>query len=84
VDTSDKAHVDFLAVLPRQLEPKSLMQGNVPCAVAGVVGCPHAQTLDTMRRDRKHLVSTEVEKRMAAVKSSRTVSRGCRNVLYCV
>ena len=37
-----------------------------------------------MRRDRKHLVSTKVEKLMVAVKNRRTVSRGCRNVLYCV
>jgi len=75
VDTSDKAHVDFLAVLTRQLEPKSLMSGNTLRANAGVAGYSFPQTLDKTMRDRKHLVAAEVEKLMEAAKGSRHAAR---------
>ena len=36
---------------------QGLMSGNLPRAVGGVAGLPHAQTFDKMMSDRKHLVS---------------------------
>jgi type 1 fimbriae regulatory protein FimB len=46
-----------------------------PYAVAGVAGFSSTPTLDKTMRDRKHLVSAEVEKLLAAVKGSRNAAR---------
>src|SRR5712692_5484070 len=46
-----------------------------PYAVAGVAGFSPPLTLDKTMRDRKHLVSAEVEKLIAAVKGSRNAAR---------
>ena len=46
-----------------------------PYAVAGVAGFCHTQTLDKTMSDRKHLVSAEVEKLLAATKGRRNEAR---------
>jgi len=46
------------------------MLENCSSAIAGVAGCCHPQTLNKMMSDRKHLVSTAVEKLIAATKGS--------------
>jgi len=51
------------------------MSGNLPRAVAGVAGVSLPKTLDKTMHDRKHLVSTEVEKLMEAAKGSRNAAR---------
>jgi hypothetical protein len=47
------------------------MYGNLPRAVAGVAGVFDTLTLDKMMHDRRHLVSAEVEKLIAATKGTR-------------
>jgi len=61
VDTPDKVHFDFLAILTRQKASNCLMSENTPCAVAGVAECCAPPTLDKMMRARKPLVAAEVE-----------------------
>src|SRR5262244_4327580 len=51
------------------------MLENRPRANAGVGGCPFPRTLDKMMSDRKHLVSAEVDKLIAATKGSRNEAR---------
>jgi type 1 fimbriae regulatory protein FimB len=58
-----------------QLASKSLISENTPRAVAGVAGFCAPPTLDKMMRDRKHLVSAELEKLLAAVKGTRHEAR---------
>jgi integrase len=58
-----------------QLASKSLISENTPRAVAGVGGFCAPPTLDKMMRDRKHLVSAELEKLLAAVKGTRHEAR---------
>ena len=51
------------------------MLGNRPRANTGVAGCPLPTTLDKTMSDRKHLVSAEVEKLLAATKGTRHETR---------
>ena len=51
------------------------MLENRPRAIAGVAGFLPTPTLDKMMSDRKHLVSAEVEKLLAATKGSRNEAR---------
>jgi len=51
------------------------MSENRPRAVPGVAGLFHTSTLDKTMSDRKHLVSAEVEKLLAATKDSRNEAR---------
>jgi type 1 fimbriae regulatory protein FimB len=51
------------------------MYGNLPRAVAGVGGFFDTLTLDKMMGDRRHLVSAEVEKLIAATKGTRHETR---------
>jgi type 1 fimbriae regulatory protein FimB len=51
------------------------MLENTPRAVAGVAGFSLPQTLDKMMSDRKHLVSAEVDKLLAATKGTRHETR---------
>src|SRR3989442_1729353 len=53
------------------------MSKNLPRAVPGVAGCSYSRTLDKMMRDRKHLVSAEVDKLIAAVKGTRNAAQDC-------
>src|SRR6267143_6048953 len=59
----------------RQKEPYCLMLKNPPCAVARVAGLFTTQTLDKTMKDRKHLVSAEVEKLLEAAKGTRNAAR---------
>jgi type 1 fimbriae regulatory protein FimB len=47
------------------------MWKNTTSAVAGVAGFPYTQTLDKTMSDRKHLVSAEVDKLLAATQGTR-------------
>jgi hypothetical protein len=58
-----------------QFGSKSLMLEIALHAVAGVAGFPGTLTLDKMMTDRKHLVSTEVNKLLDATKGSRNAAR---------
>ncbi len=51
------------------------MLENRPRAVADVAGFPLPPTLDKTMSDRKHLVSAEVEKLLAATKGTRHATR---------
>jgi site-specific recombinase XerD len=53
------------------------MSENTPRAVAGMAGCCAPPTLDKMMHDRKHLVSAEVEKLIAATKGTSHETRDC-------
>jgi type 1 fimbriae regulatory protein FimB len=57
------------------LEPYCLMSEITPRAIAGVAGFFHTSTLDKTMSDRKHLVSAEVEKLIAATKGTRHEAR---------
>src|SRR5467141_1928506 len=61
--------------MTRQLDSYCLMLKNAPRAVARVAGFLNTQTLDKTMKDRKHLVSAEVEKLMEATKGSRNAAR---------
>ena len=51
------------------------MLENRPRAIARFAGIPPTPTLDKTMSDRRHLVSTEVEKLLAAVKGTRNAVR---------
>src|SRR5688500_18655409 len=57
------------------MESICLMLENDPRVVTDFAGIPPNQTLDKMMSDRRHLVATEVEKLMAAVKGTRNAVR---------
>src|SRR5712692_1158818 len=61
--------------MTRQKELKSLMLKNPPRANTGVAGFFHTLTLDKTMSDRKHLVSAEVDKLIAATKGTRHETR---------
>src|SRR5712692_7798819 len=61
--------------MTRQKELKSLMLKNPPRANTGVAGFFHTLTLDKTMSDRKHLVSAEVDKLVAATKGTRNEAR---------
>ena len=61
--------------MTRQMGPKSLLLKNGPEQRRGFAPCPATQRLDKMMRDRRHLVSAEVEKLLEAAKGSRNAAR---------
>src|SRR5467141_2153028 len=61
--------------MTRQLDSYCLMLKNAPRAVARVAGFLNTQTLDKTMKDRKHLVSAEIEKLMDATRGSRNAAR---------
>jgi integrase len=61
--------------MTRQNGSFCLMLKNAPRANAGVAGFFHTPTLDKTVKDRKHLVSAEVEKLLEAAKGSRNAAR---------
>ena len=61
--------------MTRQLGSKGLMWENRPRRNTGFAGCSLPQTLDKTMSDRKHLVSAEVERLLAATKGTRNETR---------
>ena len=66
---------DVSCLLTRHKDSYSLMLETDPRTVAGVAGFFYPPTLDKMMSDRKHLVSAEVDKLLAATKGARNEAR---------
>src|SRR5687767_2350567 len=65
----------WLSDMTRQIGSKCLMLRNAPEPWRGFPAPPATPTLDKMMSERRHLVSTEVDKLLAAVKDTRHAVR---------